>query len=172
MTGGEGGVPEWSIGSPSSKGPSMLGLFGGVTSPIFTNDFRLCPADARENTLLLPVKLVMVPELAVSGGDSQWKGRPFGWRDQQSYRPRAWHKSAHGGTVPCKRHGTLRRQHLARSGASGSGRGCAAGPSSGPSKAQVVAVFSLGIARAQRHPVMRCSTIADWGLARTGLQDE
>ena len=33
MTGG-GGVPEWSIGSPSSKGPSMLGLFGGVTSPI------------------------------------------------------------------------------------------------------------------------------------------
>ena len=50
----EGGVPEWSIGSPSSKGPSMLGLFGGVTSPIFTNDFRLCPADARENTHLLP----------------------------------------------------------------------------------------------------------------------
>ena len=40
--------------SPSSKGPSMLGLFGGVTSPIFTNDFRLCPADARENTPLLP----------------------------------------------------------------------------------------------------------------------
>ena len=35
---------------------SMLGLFGGVTSPIFTNDFRLCPADARENTRLLPVK--------------------------------------------------------------------------------------------------------------------
>ena len=31
-------------------------LFGGVTSPIFTNDFRLCPADARENTPLLPVK--------------------------------------------------------------------------------------------------------------------
>ena len=27
-----------------------------VTSPIFTNDFRLCPADARENTPLLPVK--------------------------------------------------------------------------------------------------------------------
>ena len=26
------------------------------TSPIFTNDFRLCPADARENTPLLPVK--------------------------------------------------------------------------------------------------------------------
>ena len=53
---GGGGVPEWSIGSPSSKGPSMLGLFGGVTSPIFTNDFRLCPADARENTPLLPMK--------------------------------------------------------------------------------------------------------------------
>ena len=34
----------------------MLGLFGGVTSSIFTNDFRLCPADARENTPLLPVK--------------------------------------------------------------------------------------------------------------------
>ena len=50
------GVPEWSIGSPSSKGPSMLGLFGGVTSPIFTNDFRLCPADARQNTPLQPVK--------------------------------------------------------------------------------------------------------------------
>ena len=59
MTGGEGGVPEWSTGSPSSKGPSIGGLFGGVTSPIFTNDFdlrrfspndfRLCPADAREN---------------------------------------------------------------------------------------------------------------------------
>ena len=31
-------------------------FFGGVTSPIFTNDFRLCPADARENTHLLPVK--------------------------------------------------------------------------------------------------------------------
>ena len=31
-------------------------LSGGVTSPIFTNDFRLCPADARENTPLLPVK--------------------------------------------------------------------------------------------------------------------
>ena len=30
--------------------------WGGVTSPIFTNDFRLCPADARENTPLLPVK--------------------------------------------------------------------------------------------------------------------
>ena len=42
---GGGGVPEWSIGSPSSKGPSML-LFGGVTSPIFTNDF----------SPLLPVK--------------------------------------------------------------------------------------------------------------------
>ena len=27
-----------------------------MTSPIFTNDFRLCPADARENTPLLPVK--------------------------------------------------------------------------------------------------------------------
>ena len=49
-------VPEWSTGSPSSKGPSIGGLFGGVTSPIFTNDFRLCPADARENTPLLPVK--------------------------------------------------------------------------------------------------------------------
>ena len=58
--------------SQSSKGPSIGigGLFSGVTSPIFTNDFRfsgvtspiftndfrLCPADARENTPLLPVK--------------------------------------------------------------------------------------------------------------------
>ena len=56
IPGREGGVPEWSTGSPSSKGPSIGGLFGGVTSPIFTNDFRLCPADARENTPLLPVK--------------------------------------------------------------------------------------------------------------------
>ena len=27
-------LPEWSIGSPSSKGPSMLGLFGGVIGPL------------------------------------------------------------------------------------------------------------------------------------------
>ena len=54
MTGGEGGVPEWSIGSPSSKGPSMPGLFGGVTSPIFTNDFRLCPAGCAGKYPLLP----------------------------------------------------------------------------------------------------------------------
>ena len=65
--------------------------------------------------------------------------------------------------LPGKRHGTLRRWHLAGSGAYGSGRRRAAGPSSGRSKAQVVAAISLGIARAQRHPVMRCSTIADWG---------
>ena len=45
------GVPEWSTGSPSSKGPSIGGLFGKLAS-----DFRLCPADARENTPLLPVK--------------------------------------------------------------------------------------------------------------------
>ena len=41
----------WSTGSPSSKGPSIGGLFGKLAS-----DFRLCPADARENTPLLPVK--------------------------------------------------------------------------------------------------------------------
>ena len=56
MTGIGGGGTKPPIGSPSSKGPSIGGLFGGVTSPIFTNDFRLCPADARENTPLLPVK--------------------------------------------------------------------------------------------------------------------
>ena len=59
MTGkGRGGTKPLT-GSPSSKGPSIGSLFGGVTSPIFTNDFRLCPADARENTPLLrthPVK--------------------------------------------------------------------------------------------------------------------
>ena len=42
---GGGGVPEWSIGLPKFQGPK-----------IFTNDFRLCPADARKNTPLLPVK--------------------------------------------------------------------------------------------------------------------
>ena len=55
--GGGGGVPEWSIGSPSSKGPSMLGLFGGVTSPIFTNDFRFPESRGRS---------VRIPMMAIS----------------------------------------------------------------------------------------------------------
>ena len=39
---------------PEFQGPKYAGSFRRVTSPIFTNDFRLCPADARENTHLLP----------------------------------------------------------------------------------------------------------------------
>ena len=31
------------MGAMNMESDTMLGLFGGVTSPIFTSDFRLCP---------------------------------------------------------------------------------------------------------------------------------